>query len=113
MNTKQKALTAIDYCDLIGKGRKRSEHWLPPFCPMVQTHYIGPTDTKGGRAVAVHMNTKKRAVVAWDHSKDVAENHLIAALMVLDDRMGEWEITSRCSVDGGGYIFACSLKVEG
>ena len=93
-------------------AQERSEHWLPPTCPMIQTHYIGPTDTKGARAVAVHMNTKKRRIVAWDHSKDAPRNHLAAATRVIDDSAA-WEITSMCGVDGGGYIFACSSKVEG
>lgn len=67
---------------------------------MCTTRYAGPTDTRGGRVIAKHMTTGKRAVVAWDHALDVYDNHARAAVVILGA-----EPTVCTSVDGGGYVF--------
>lgn len=77
----------------------------------IETHYCGPTDTKGGRIVA--KAEAGRIVVSWDHAIGVAENHARAALM-LASKFG-WTDYNRF-VGGGtkrGYVFvAVPLKAE-
>lgn len=76
---------------------------LPPINPIIQTHYLGPTDTKSGRVVAKNVSSGKRVVVSWDHGIGMEENHFTAAQQCLHTG---WSIRSMCSVDGGGYLFS-------
>jgi hypothetical protein len=67
---------------------------------MCKTAYAGPTDTRGGRVIATHVTTGKRAIVPWDHALDIQDNHAIAASKVLG-REPEF-----CTgIKGGGYMF--------
>lgn len=47
----------------------------------IVTRYIGPSDTRGGRIVAISGAGRgnSRVVVSWDHALDIVENHEHAA----------------------------------
>jgi hypothetical protein len=67
---------------------------------MCKTRYAGPTDTRGGRVIATHLTTGKRATTPWDHALGIEENHARAAINVLGG------LPTHCtSVDGGGFVF--------
>jgi hypothetical protein len=57
-------------------------------CPMIQTRYRGPTDTRASRVYATHLTTKRRVSVPWDHALDSLDNHLTAARKLLDAERG-------------------------
>jgi hypothetical protein len=74
---------------------------------MCTTRYAGPTDTRGGRVIARHVTTGKRATVPWDHALGIEENHERAAAKVL----GCMPAFST-SADGGGFIFGVDPSDE-
>lgn len=74
---------------------------------MCSTRYFGPTDHKGSRVKATHVNTRASKTVPWDHALDAHENHARAAALLLGSMP-----TFYSSVDGGGYIFAVDPSDE-
>ena len=51
-----------------------------------ETHFLGPTDHRGARVKAVHLNTRRSVTLHWQHEAPT-------------------ELLYRCSVDGGGWVF--------
>jgi hypothetical protein len=72
---------------------------------MVITHYLGCTDHRPSRVVAKHVTTGERKVVSWDHTFSEAENHMLAAELILGPN-----IAYMASVKDGGYIFVRSVN---
>jgi len=65
-----------------------------------KTCYHGPTDTKGSRIVASHLNTKRRIIRSWDDALGVEENHgKVAAELLGTDKL------LACSLTAGGFVF--------
>lgn len=88
-------------------------------CAMVETRYLGPTNTKPSRVVAKHVSVGTRVVVSWDHALDVADNHAAAARACIEkgaaearklgleaDPKRDYGRPWCASVEGGGYLFA-------
>ena len=53
---------------------------------IIETRYIGPTDTKGSRISAVCKRDSDRTyrkTVSWNYGKESADNHLAAAEAVM------------------------------
>jgi len=48
----------------------------------IRTHYVGPTNTRGGRIVADAGDRASRVVFEYDHSLNSEQNHAYAALLV-------------------------------
>lgn len=82
--------------------------------PACMTRFLGPTDHRGSRVKATHVNTRRSVTLAWDHAVGPQENHERAARAVL--RTTLYPAPARtaapyagplhyCSVDGGGYVF--------
>lgn len=44
----------------------------------IETRFLGPTNTKGSRVVAVSCGGS-RLITDWDHAMDASENHIAAA----------------------------------
>jgi hypothetical protein len=82
-----------------------SDHNQVFFAAACETVFLGPTNHRGCRVRAKHLNTGKRVIVTWDHALGALENHTLAARKVLDA-----EHLLVCSVDGGGYVF---MKADG
>lgn len=64
-----------------------------------RTSYVAETGRCPARVKAVHVTTKARKFAVWDESKDLLENHLRAAKLVLGKRP---EVVA--SEDGGGFV---------
>lgn len=67
---------------------------------MCETKFLGPTDHRGERVKARHVNTGRSVTVPWDHELDTETNHLRAARELLSE-----EPTFRCATEGGGFFF--------
>jgi len=81
---------------------------MPPVvccAPCVVTHFRGPTDHRGARIVARHMNTRARVVVPYNHGLDSRDNHEIAARKLLDHGLPYSQPLLCCSVYGGGFAW--------
>lgn len=76
--------------------------------PACETRFLGPTDHKGARVKATHLNTKASIVIPWDHAKGPDENHEAAAVALFLRERSYPEPSSklyRCSIDGGGWVW--------
>jgi len=89
-----------------------------PYVWIVQTRYLGATNTKGTRVAADLADRKgpARWVASWDHSIDYGENHLAVALACIrdiaaSDRFGI-EVVGRYSTDRGlAFVFRSVREV--
>jgi len=76
----------------------------------ILTHYIGPSNTRGGRVVAEtgerNRNTgrRDRVIIPYDAGKDIRENHKAAARKLLQKMAWDWVAWTIGSYDRG-YIF--------
>lgn len=74
----------------------------------IETKYLGPTNTKGGRIKATAWAGS--VTVPYDHALDVQGNHAAAAL-ALRYKMGwQGKFAQGGNAKGDGYVF---VNVEG
>jgi hypothetical protein len=80
-----------------------------PAMQAIETKYIGPTDTKGGRISA--RCEARRIVRDVDHSLGIEERHTAVAreLINLLGWHGHW-ICGAVPSNPNGYIFACGQR---
>lgn len=76
----------------------------PPTVRMIEVTYRGATNRTGSRWIVKLVGSGKRKTVPYDHRWSSSTGATQAAAEALDDG---WELDSMCSIDGGGYIFAC------
>lgn len=73
---------------------------------VVETTYVGQTETRPSRIRARHVTTRERRFVSWDHALDAFSNHLAAATALLG-----CEPAWYASIEGGGYLFGAGPNV--
>lgn len=74
----------------------------------IETRYLGPTNTKGGRVKATAWAGS--VTVPYDHALDVQDNHR-AAQLALRHKLGwQGKFAQGGNVKGDGYVF---VNVEG
>ncbi len=95
--------------DATQRWKDRAVTPLPAVAPVIQTHFLGPTNRRGSRVVARNVSSGGRQVANWDPALGPAENHFLVAKATLLANYDGWRIVSMCSVDGGGYIFSTEL----
>jgi len=54
-------------------------------CRIIETKYVGPTNTKGGRVIA--KTAGNRIIVEWDSVLGIEDNH-VAAACALAEKLG-------------------------
>ena len=87
------------------------------FYKIIETKYIGPTNTKGSRVKAIDSN-KNSITTHWLPELSVEDNHLNAANMLLlkiaaKNNDSKLEIVGMgSSVNGKGYSFTAERKVN-
>ncbi|NRB12226.1 MAG: hypothetical protein HRU44_03225 [Candidatus Thalassarchaeum sp.] len=84
---------------------------LSDYCRQaIATKYLGPTDYRGARVVAV-TEGGHRKIISWDHELNITNNHAVAA-SILFENMG-WhkyaDLVMGSTKDG--YVFVQVPKV--
>lgn len=78
-------------------------------CPIIETRYYGPTETRGSCVRAWNVNDRSNRVrVPWNHRLEPAENHLLAAAEWLESNGVEYAITHRSGIENGGWLFVAT-----
>jgi hypothetical protein len=74
----------------------------------IKTHYLGPTNTKGGRIVA--KADAGRIVMPYKHELSILGNHVAAAKQLAEklDWSGTWIPGSLWRGTRSGYVFVSS-----
>lgn len=73
---------------------------------IIETRYLGPTDSRGARVKAINVNTRKSCTRPWNLAKGALENHADVAEQLAWDCGYDCAPTAYSSVGIGGYIFA-------
>lgn len=91
-----------------------------PFCVMVYTKYLGPTDTLGSRIVATTPGGPERVTVAYDYALSVADAHQSAADALIGKRLAANPYLAGFSLvchgdtpDSKGFAFAYRAIYKG
>jgi len=81
---------------------------------VIETYYLGPTNTLGARVVA-RTHTGFRRAIAWDHALDTDKNHLAALAALLIDKLDVPAVDMRKVTRGAGphgaYIWTHPSRV--
>jgi hypothetical protein len=87
------------------------------FFKIIETKYIGPTNSRGSRVKATDSN-KNTITINWSSEFGLEQNHTNAALALLKklaDKNGDDEtmklIGYGSSISGSGYAFAAVRKL--
>jgi hypothetical protein len=83
------------------------------YCWCVETRYLGPTDTRGGRVAVSFVGSRKGSkIYPWRHALGTVENHMAAAaawLQKLSSSNGApaYALVSKASTDKGYVLTFC------
>lgn len=69
----------------------------------IETRYLGPTNTKGGRIKATAWAGS--ITVPYDHALDAQDNHKAAALTLIDKMGWQGTFAQGGNAKGNGYVF--------
>lgn len=76
----------------------------PPIRQAIQTRYHGPTDHRGSRVIASCQ--AKRITLDWDHALDTDQNHLAAAVALIEQLSWPGVLTGGVLADGSyAWVF--------
>ena len=74
----------------------------------IETRYLGPTNTKGGRIKATAWAGS--VTIGYDHALSPEKNHAKAAFALIADMGWDGKFAQGGNVKGDGYVF---VNVEG
>ena len=70
----------------------------------IQTKYLSPTNTMGGRVKAKASSASKSITISYDHSLDCEQAHAKAAMMLAN--LLDWKGEYAAGGNDSGYVFA-------
>lgn len=71
----------------------------------IETKWLGPTNYRGARVKASAQAGS--ITLPWDHTKDVADNHIAAAQALAAKYGWEGSYVGGAKADDTGYAFVC------